>query len=350
MLAQRTRPTRPHRYNAPALTPARQPAHTNLSTEKTPLYRFLAPRYWPVWLALGVVRLLVALPFGVQLVVGRLIGRTAGLFARERRGIAARNLELAFPELDARARHALLLRHFESLGMSIIETGLCWWADDRRLEGLVEVNGLEHVEAALAAGRGAIMLTGHFTTLDLGGRFLTQRAPVSAMYRPHRNPLFEEIMRRGRERSAKHAFSKHDVRAMIRGLRTNHLIWYAPDQAHKSGKYSAVVPFFGVPAPTNTATSAFARLGDAPVVPFFPIRLPGRAGYRLDILPPLEDFPCGDPVADSARINALLEERIRLCPEQYLWVHRRFKPAGANGADYYGSLARKRKRRRKQKP
>jgi KDO2-lipid IV(A) lauroyltransferase len=318
-----------------------------LSSEKTPLYRFLAPRYWPVWLALATVRLLVMLPFGAQLFAGRLMGRFGYLFARQRRQIAARNLALAFPELDPPGRRALLLRHFESLGISIIETGLCWWADDRRLESLVEIHGLEHVEAALAAGHGAIMLTGHFTTLDLGGRFLTQRAPVSAMYRPHRNPLFEEIMRRGRERSAKHAFSKRDVRAMIRGLRTNHLIWYAPDQAHKRGKYSAVVPFFGVPAPTNTATSTFARLGGAPVVPFFPIRLPGGAGYRLDILPPLEGFPSEDPEADAARINQLLEERIRLCPDQYLWVHRRFKPAGEDGEDHYGRLARKRKRRRK---
>ena len=316
-----------------------------MSSEKTPLYRFLAPRYWLVWLALAVVRLLVTLPFGAQLVAGRLIGRLGYLFAGQRRQIAARNLELAFPELDPRARRALLLRHFESLGISIIETGLCWWADGQRLERLVEIRGLEHAEAALAAGHGAIMLTGHFTTLDLGGRFLTQRAPVSAMYRPHRNPLFEEIMRRGRERSAKHAFSKRDVRAMIRGLRTNHLIWYAPDQAHKRGKYSAVVPFFGVPAPTNTATSVFARLGGAPVVPFFPIRLPGRAGYRLDILPPLEGFPSDDPEADAARINQLLEERIRLCPDQYLWVHRRFKPAGEDGEDHYGRLARKRRSR-----
>ena len=318
---------------------------TALSSDKTPLYRFMAPRYWPLWLALGVVRLLVALPFGAQLIAGRLIGRLGYLVAGQRRRIAARNFELAFPELDDAQRHALLLRHFESLGMSIIETGMCWWADDRRLEGLAEITGLEHVEAALAAGRGAIMLTGHFTTLDLGGRFLTRQAPVSAMYRPHRNPLFEEIMRRGRERSAKHAFAKQDVRAMIRGLRTNHLIWYAPDQAHKRGKYSAIVPFFDVPAPTNTATSVFARLGDAPVIPFFPLRLPGKAGYRLEILPPLEGFPGDDPAADAARINRLLEERIRLCPEQYLWVHRRFKPAGAAGEDHYGSLARKRKPR-----
>jgi Kdo2-lipid IVA lauroyltransferase/acyltransferase len=314
-----------------------------VSTEKTPLYRFLAPRFWPIWLALGLVRALVALPYGAQLVAGRLLGRIGYLLARQRRGIAKRNLELAFPELAETARTVLAKRHFESLGMSIIETGMCWWADDARLAGLANVRGLEHVEAALAAGRGAIMLTGHFTTLDLGGRFLTQRAPVSAMYRPHPNPLFEEIMRRGRERSAKQAFSKHDVRAMIRGLRTNHLIWYAPDQAHKRGKYSAVVPFFGVPAPTNTATSVFARLGDAPVVPFFPMRLPGTAGYRLDILPPLVDFPSEDAAADAARINRLLEERVRLCPEQYLWVHRRFKASANDETDHYGRLGRKRK-------
>ena len=318
-----------------------------MRTEKTPLYRFLAPRYWGIWLALGVVRLLVALPFSLQLVAGRAIGRVAYPLAGQRRRIAARNLELAFPELDQESRRKLLLRHFESLGMSIIETGLCWWAGEQRIAALGEIRGLEHVEAALAGGRGAIMLTGHFTTLDLGGRFLTRKAPVSAMYRPHSNPLFEEIMRRGRERSAKHAFAKSDVRAMIRGLRTNQLIWYAPDQAHKGGKYSAVVPFFGIPSPTNTATSAFARLGNSPVIPFFPVRLPGRAGYRVEILPPLEDFPSDDPAADAARVNGLMEQRIRMCPEQYLWVHRRFKPAGEDGADHYGRLARKRRGRGK---
>jgi Kdo2-lipid IVA lauroyltransferase/acyltransferase len=312
-----------------------------LSSRQTPLHHFLAPRYWLTWLGLGLVRLLVMLPFGAQLAAGRAIGRLAYVAAGARRKIAARNLELAFPELDEATRRSLLRKHFASLGISIIETGMCWWAADGRIEKLAEVRGMEHVEAALAAGRGAIMLTGHFTCLDLGGRFLTLRAPVSAMYKPNRNPLFEEIMRRGRERSARQAFVKSDVRAMIRALRNNHLIWYAPDQAHKKGKYSAVVPFFGVPAPTNTATSAFARLGNAPVIPFFPVRLPGRAGYRLDILPPLENFPGDDPVADAERINRLLEERIRMCPEQYLWVHRRFKPAGPGGWDHYGPLARK---------
>jgi Kdo2-lipid IVA lauroyltransferase/acyltransferase len=316
-----------------------------VSADKVPLYRFLAPRYWPVWLALGVARFLVALPFPAQRAVGRLLGRLGGLFGGQRKAIALRNLELAFPELDAAGRRRLLHQHFESLGLSAIETGMCWWSSDRRIARLGEVTGLEHIQAALAAGRGAIMLTGHFTTLDLGGRILSLHAPVSVMYRSHRNPFFEEIMRRGRQRNAVHAFDKSDVRAMIRGLKANNLVWYAPDQALKRGKFSAVVPFFGVPAPTNTATSAFARLSGAPVIPFFPVRLPD-GWYRLEILPPLENFPGEDPVEDAARINQLLEERIRVCPDQYLWVHRRFKPAGDDGEDHYGPLARVKRKRK----
>jgi KDO2-lipid IV(A) lauroyltransferase len=318
------------------------------ATQKTPLYRFLAPRYWPLWIGIGIVRFLVALPYPAQRVAGRIIGDLGRRVSTERREIAALNLRIAFPELGPDEQRQLLRRHFHALGMSVIETGTCWWASNRKIEGLFRVEGVEHIEAALARGRGAIMLTGHFTTLDLGGRIVTRLGPVAAMYRPHRNPLFEEIMRRGRERTAKKAFTKQDVRSMLRALRTGHLVWYAPDQAHRRGKYSAVVPFFGVPAPTNTATSNFARLAQVPVVPFFPVRLPGNAGYRLDILPALDDFPTDDPAADAARINRLLEERIRLCPDQYLWVHRRFKSPEPGHEPVYGDLARKRKPKKTQ--
>jgi KDO2-lipid IV(A) lauroyltransferase len=156
------------------------------------------------------------------------------------------------------------------------------------------------------------MLTGHFTALDLGGRFLTLEAPVSALYRPHENPLFEEIVRRGRERSAERAIPKTDVRGMLRALRDNHAIWFAPDQSHRR-KHSAVVPFF-------------------------PERLPGRDGYRLVILPALEDFPSDDPVADAQRTNLLLEEHVRRIPEQYLWVHRRFKQTAPDATDHYAGI------------
>jgi KDO2-lipid IV(A) lauroyltransferase len=218
--------------------------------------------------------------------------------------------------------------------MALIELAMCWWSSDREVRRLLRVEGLENLQAAMGRGRGVIMLTGHFTTLDLGGRFVTMLAPVAAVYRPHGNPLFDEIVRRGRERSARETIPKQDVRAIIRALRRERAVWFAPDQSHRR-RHSAVVPFFGVPAPTNTATSNFARMSGSPVVPFFPVRLPDSRGYRLVILPALEGFPGEDPAEDAARINRLLENEIRKNPAQYLWVHRRFKPADAESVDHY---------------
>jgi len=230
-----------------------------------------------------------------------------------------------------------LRRHFESLGMTLIEMGLCWWAPDVRLEPLFEIEGLEHLRAAQQRGKGVIMLTGHFTTLDLGGRFLTMQAPVTAMYRRNENPLFERALRLGRERSAQQAIPKQDIRGMVRALKQNHAIWYAPDQSHRR-RHSAVVPFFSVPAATNTATAALARMSGAQVVPFYSLRLPDDAGYRLVIEPAFDDFPSADAAADTLRINRWLEQRIRLAPEQYLWIHRRFKPFEPDQPDPYAGI------------
>jgi len=308
-----------------------------MNRDTTPLTSFLAPRYWPVWLGLGLLRLALALPFRYRLAVGRSVGRLFMRLSPGRMQIARRNLEMCFPEMDGIRRQSLLKEHFESLGMALIETAMCWWSPDDEVRALVRVEGIEHLNEAMAGGHGAIMLTGHFTTLDLGGRFVTQLAPVAVVYRPHGNRLFDEIVKRGRERSAREAIPKQDVRAIIRALQRNRALWFAPDQSHRR-RHSAVVPFFGVPAPTNTATSVFARLSGAPVVPFFPVRLPDAAGYRLVILPPIADFPGDSPAEDAARINLLLEERIREHPAQYLWVHRRFKPAEPGAPDPYAGF------------
>ncbi len=307
-----------------------------MQNENTPLYRFLAPRFWLIWIALGILRLIIVLPYRWQLPIGRAIGRLGMRVIPSRRQIAERNIDLCFTELSKDERVGLLRRHFESLGIALVEGALCWWASDRMLEPLVRIEGLEHIEAALARGKGAIMLTGHFAALDLGGRILTMRVPVSPMYRPHRNPLFDEIVRRGRARHSQ-PIPKTDVRGILRALKDNNAIWYAPDQSHRR-RHSANVPFFGVDAPTNTATSTFARASGAPVVPFFPERLPGGQGYLLNIRPPLEDFPGEDPGEDAQRINALLEEEIRRMPEQYLWVHRRFKMTEPGSPDHYAGI------------
>ncbi|MCC6134865.1 MAG: LpxL/LpxP family Kdo(2)-lipid IV(A) lauroyl/palmitoleoyl acyltransferase [Candidatus Contendobacter sp.] len=294
---------------------------------------FLAPRYWPIRLGLGMMKLMVALPFRGQIAVGDWIGRLLSHIARRRRRIAAINLDLCFPELSPTEREALLEAHFAALGIGLFETAMAWWAPDEKLRDLVQVAGAEHLDQALARGKGVILLTGHFTLLELGARFMTMQQPFHVMYRPHKNPLYESAQRRQREwRSRLPPLRHDDLRGLLRAFKQGRAVWYAPDQNHGL-RNSVFVPFFGIPTCTITATSRLTELSGAAVVPYFPRRLPGAAGYEITILPALENFPSGDVIADITFINELLEQYIRQAPEQYLWVHRRFKtrPPGSPG-------------------
>lgn len=309
--------------------------HPTTVTMPTRLFdwHFLAPRYWPVWLGLGLMKCMAALPFRWQLAAGGRMGRLLGKIARRRRRIAAINLELCFPEWSPAERNTLLEQHFAALGIGLFETAMAWWAPDEKLRGLARVEGAEHLERALAEGKGVILLTGHFTTLELGARFITWHQPFHAMYRSHKNPLYETVMRRERERRSRFPPLPHeDLRGLLRAFRKGRAVWYAPDQNH-GRRNSVFVPFFGIPACTITATSRLAALSGAAVVPYFPRRLAGTAGYEVVILPALEHFPGGDVTADTRRINELLEHYVRRAPDQYLWVHRRFKtrPLGSPG-------------------
>jgi len=292
--------------------------------ERSSLREFLGPRYWPLWLGIGLVRLVNALPLAIQLAIGRGLGLLAWCFAARERRIADVNLKLCLPELDADARRVLIRRHFASLGCAVFETGLVWWARDERLRPWLEFEGREHLDAALAAGRGAILLSAHFTTLEMGARALGVITPTSIMYATPRNPLIAELARRGRSRHAVNAIPSSDVRGLIRDLKRNLVVWYAPDQRY-TDKMSQIVRFFGHPAASNVATSRIARLTGARVLPYFPEHRPGGRGYRLRILPPLADFPSDDPAADTARFHALIEDQVRRCPDQYLWTYKRFK-------------------------
>ena len=283
-----------------------------------------APLYWPTWLMLGALWCVSRLPWSWQLATGRAIGRLALHLGRRRRRIAATNLALCFPQLGKRDRQQLLSAHFSSLGIAVVECALAWWAPERRLAPLATLTGLEHLHEALQRGRGVILLSAHFTTLEIGGRLLAQQAPFHVLYRQHKNPVMERVMTRARTRLYEKAIPRHDAGALLQSLKQNRAVWYAPDQDHGIAN-SVFVPFFGVPAATLTTTSRLASLSGAAVVPFFPRRLPGRDGYTLELLPALADFPGDDATADAERILQLIESRIRLQPEQYLWVHRRFK-------------------------
>jgi Kdo2-lipid IVA lauroyltransferase/acyltransferase len=307
-------------------------------SERKPISHFRAPKYWPTWLGLGLLRLVCLLPYRIQLALGKLLGRIAHRFAKERRAISRRNIELCFPELSPAGRDALALAHFESLGMSIIELGLGRWASDGRLLAMTRIEGAEHIRNATDRGVGVILLSAHFTTLEISGRVLSLNSPpFDAVYRKNRSEFLTEILRTNRERSARSTIEKNDIKSMVRSLREATPVWYAPDQSYNR-KQSALLPFFGVPSMTNTATGTLARLGKAVVVPFFPRRLP-EGGYVLTIMPAIDGIPSDDPIEDTKKYLRILEDQIRLCPEQYYWVHRKFKNRPEPMPDPYADLA-----------
>lgn len=300
-----------------------------------PLTRFWQPRYWPVWLGLGLLRLASLLPVRAQLALGRGLGRLIYRAVPGRRRIAATNLALCFPEMSGPERDRLVRQHFGSLGMTLMEHGLAWWCPDSLVRQRVAVQGADNLLAAIATGRGVVLLTGHFGAQEFTGRIFRLLIPaVGALYRPNKNPLVDEVLRRIRSRSATVMIPKQSMRRMIRLLRQGTPVWYAPDQSHRRAM-SALVPFCGEPAMTATALSEIARLGNALVVPVLPRRFPGTGRYTLEIGPALADFPGATPEDDAVRVNALLEQHIRAAPEQYYWIHRRFKGRPAPFPDPY---------------
>jgi KDO2-lipid IV(A) lauroyltransferase len=299
---------------------------------------FFLPKYWITWVGLGVMRAVERLPYPAQTQVGNAIGWVLRHLPLSYLRIARRNIALCLPELSVPQREELLVRHCRSLGVALCETANTWWSSDSRLNRLAEVQGLHHLQAALAKGRGAILVGGHFTTIEISTRILGTVIPLNVVYRPMKNALLSHIMFESFCRHG-HPIAKDDIRSMVRALKKNEAVWFAPDQSYRN-KGAAMVNFFGIPAASNPATSRLARISGAAVMTYFGERLPGNAGYRVVIGPVFENFPGPDPVDDLERYNRLLEAQVRLVPEQYLWVHRRFKGLSNDYPDYYGRDSR----------
>jgi len=284
----------------------------------------LHPRHWPAWIGIGLLRLLVVLPHPWLMRLGRGLGGLARRLLPRRVAIAHRNLALCFPELDRDERERLVREHFASLGMAVFEIPLAWWGSDSRLEGLAEISGLDKLEAAAAEGKGVLLLSAHFSCLDIGGRFLGRHADMDAMYRPSNSPVVEHVMSRSRARHCGAIIQRDETKKLLRRLRAGHTVWYAPDQ-NTQRKKAVFVKFFGQMASTTPATHKLARITGARVVPFQTVRRSDAGGYRLTLEPALEDFPTEDVEADTQRINDIIERWARQDPEQYLWIHRRFR-------------------------
>lgn len=293
------------------------------SQGRFPWQRFIHPRFWPSWAGLGILRLLSLLPFTVQLGIGRLLGRLARQLLSRRVHIARTNIKLCFPDMSQERQEQLLRDHFSAIGMGVFETALSWWGSDEELKSLVEIEGIEHVRNTLESGKGVLMVTGHFSMMELTGHMLGLFNPTGAMYRPMKNPLMDLLLLRARRRRLSPVFQRDDIRRMTRCLRNGEAVFYAYDQNYGLD-HALFIPFFGVPAATITTTSRFAAMGRARVIPYFPRRhADGR--YTIRVHPPLDNFPSGEEEQDTRKLNALLEQAVLEAPEQYFWIHRRFK-------------------------
>ena len=300
--------------------------------------RFLHPRYWLTWLGIGVLYLLVLLPYPLIYWMGTRLGLFSKRFLKKRVKVAERNLQLCFPDMSEQERQRCVDKNFESVGMGLFETGMAWFWPDWRVRRWVKVIGEENAVAARQTGRGIIALGVHFLTLEMGARAFGMLNPGIGVYRANDNDLLDWLQARGRLRSNKYMLDRKDMKGMVRDLKNGEILWYAPD--HDYGpRNSTFAPLFAVKdAATTNGSQIILRLASPLVVPFTPRRLPAGKGYELIIQPAIDDFPIEDNVATATMMNQVIEKEILRAPEQYMWLHRRFKTRPEGEPSLYGDL------------
>ncbi len=317
-----------------------------MSTKDFSWQHYLAPKYWPSWLGLGSMRILALLPYRLQLFAGRRLGDLFAKLSPWRRTIVQTNIQLCFPELSATEQQQLVRDHFHSLGISIAETALAWWGKDKRLRKMLTIEGYEHVEKALNEKTGAILLGAHFTTTELAGRIFTIDHKLAVSYQKLRNPIFDHMTLKARNKCMDRVFGRDEIRATFRYVKQNHLMWIAVDQ-DAGIENSVFVPFFGIQAASQTVASRMAKVTKSPVIPYISRRLDNAQGYLVKFLAPLDNFPGATLEEDTLRTNQIIEQFIQEAPEQYLWVHRRFKTRPEGEAKLYSKKPRRAKRNKK---
>lgn len=322
---------KPGRLNPRQIANSDQPRRTRANVkallEAAPEHVFSqcrSPRYWPIWLFAFWLWLTARLPWRAAIEVHKGFGRALGVLSRRSGRVVRRNLELCFPELDPATIRRIAQQNAANVGAFLAELGFAWYGSPERRAQMARFEGLEHLQAALANGKGVLLYSGHFTSMEICAPMLKSQVPLYAfMFKSRRNPLLNALQNRGRGSYAHVSVTSDDVREMLALLERNAVVWYSPDQARVDT--GELVPFFGQQAMTSTAPSRIARLSGATVVPLFYRRLADESGYLLRFHAPLPDFPSRDAIADTERLTAVLESFIRECPEQYFWTHRKFK-------------------------
>ena len=286
---------------------------------------FMAPRYWPTWLGLGLLGLLALLPGGVRRGLGQFIGKVAYARHHKRRAIVATNLAWCFPELAETQREGLARDYFRLMAQSFLDYGVLWWGSRRRIDRMLRLEGGELLQAQREAGRPVILLTSHNLGLDFGAAALTRHFPSVGLVKRARNPLFDWVMAKGRTRFLGILYRREEgMRPVLKAIKQGHAFYYLPDE-DLGPENSIFVPFFGIQTATIDALPRLAKLSRSAVLPFVTAYDPLRGEYVARILPPLENYPGEDSVADTARMNLELEAMIREAPAQYMWSMRLFQ-------------------------
>ena len=285
----------------------------------------LHPRYWFTWFGLSILWLLVQLPYPVLIRLGASAGKLSRHFLKRREKITRRNMDLCFPHLSETEKERIVAENFASLGMALAETGIAWFWSDRRVKRLFQVKGIANLQHAQDHKRGVMVIGVHFMSLELGGRITGLCQPMMAMYRPHNNRAMEWAQTKGRMRSNKAMIDRKDLRGMVHALKQGEAVWFAPDQDY-GPKGSIFAPLFAVDkAATTNGTYVLSRLAKPAMLTIVLIRNRNKDGYQLIIEPELEGYPYDDESAAAAYMNKVIETEILRAPEQYLWLHRRFK-------------------------
>ena len=282
------------------------------------------PRYWLTWLAIGGLTLVAYLPWSVKAFLGKGLGRLALLVAGRRRHITEVNIKLCFPEKTPEEQKKLVKDIFLANGIGVFETATALVRSVSFLKDRVTFIGREHLDKTLAEGKGAIILGVHFSALDLGGALHGLFFTVDSIYKPHKNAVFNRFIEKGRTQYFEEQIPSSDLKRLVRRVRNGKICWYSPDQDF-GRDVSVFAPFFGVEAASIVMTARISKMAKVPVLPLRIHRNPDNYTYTLEYLPPLENFPSGDDVADATQVNQAIEKMIRVHPEQYLWMHRRFK-------------------------
>jgi len=282
-----------------------------------------APRYWPTWIGLGLLRLSLYLPMRIRARIANGLGVLYYRANAKRRRIAAINIALCFPDWGPERQHQAVREHFRLAAHALFHVSVLWWGSIKTIDCCLRVKGLHYYEEAHAAGRRIIVLHCHAVGLE-ASMALSRYFPYVGFVKPMKNPVLDYVMTRGRERFGGRVFARASgLKPLIRAIKAGYGASYVPDE-DLGPKESVYAPFFGVPAATLPTLGRLVRVTDAVVIPCFTKLLP-QGGCELWMESPLSPFPTGSAEGDAAFMNAVIEGAVQQMPEQYLWTMKRFK-------------------------